>query len=564
MRIRTKLLAHAILLILVSVTVPSIIIGWMAIDRSKTALTLEAKEQLVAMKQIQKERLDQYFDVLTNKLVAFSNNHSVITAMQQFKSGYAAYQAELANNPVKRYKRATVDNYLKDFGIRYEQENPGEYIQPEQLVNAFNEVSFALQHQYIINNPYKLRDKHKLDASKETNSYSVVHEKFHPMFREFQQRFGIYDILLVDINTSEVLYSVFKELDFTAYLNKGPLSNTPIAAVFNALQQNNTDRDYVNMVDFHSYLPSYNKQVAFIGTPIYQDNKKTGALIFQIAHEELEKILSFSENWDEVDLGNTGETFIVGSDHYIKSTNRLFLENPEAYLAEIQSTDIDPKIVDWMRAKQTNVGLQKIEMPAVEAALSGKSGYQVLHDYRGVETLVAFEPLKIHGVTWALISKIDAQEAFIPISQLSNNIVYSCLLIILIMLCISFYISTRLSATISTPIERLCEIIRSLAESQDLTQRIEIHSYQELVEIAEAINFLITEFQRTCQVTVESTDELQKMAQDILECQKLPEVEQQKKFKQHGETINEMSQKLRSLARQFKIFEYEADRKSEW
>lgn len=62
-----------------------------------------------------------------------------------------------------------------------------------------------------------------LDRAEGTSSYSDHHAKYHPMVRSFLKKFGYYDIFLVDIDSGDTVYLVFKELDFTTSLIRWPL-----------------------------------------------------------------------------------------------------------------------------------------------------------------------------------------------------------------------------------------------------------------------------------------------------------------------------------------------------
>ena len=54
--------------------------------------------------------------------------------------------------------------------------------------------------------------KHHLDNAGDGSSYSKVHEFYHQTIRSYLEKFGYYDIFLVDDETGYVVYSVFKEL----------------------------------------------------------------------------------------------------------------------------------------------------------------------------------------------------------------------------------------------------------------------------------------------------------------------------------------------------------------
>lgn len=48
------------------------------------------------------------------------------------------------------------------------------------------------------------------------------HAKIHPIISNYLEKFGYYDIFLVDAVHGNVQYSVFKELDYGTSLKSGP------------------------------------------------------------------------------------------------------------------------------------------------------------------------------------------------------------------------------------------------------------------------------------------------------------------------------------------------------
>ena len=55
-------------------------------------------------------------------------------------------------------------------------------------------------------------------------------------------------------------------------------------------------------------------------------------------------------------------------------------------------------------------------------ALAGIEGTGEVVGYRGLPTLASWGPLRIPGVNWVLISKIDEAEAFAPIERLRHDL----------------------------------------------------------------------------------------------------------------------------------------------
>ncbi len=85
-----------------------------------------------------------------------------------------------------------------------------------------NEAERSLQDAYIHDNPNPFGEKDLLVrpvGEEYSQRYHDIHASFHRGFRTLQQRGGYYDIFLFN-TTGDLIYSVFKELDYaTNFLN---------------------------------------------------------------------------------------------------------------------------------------------------------------------------------------------------------------------------------------------------------------------------------------------------------------------------------------------------------
>jgi len=193
--------------------------------------------------------------------------------------------------------------------------------------------------------------------------------------RSFLDKFGYYDIFLIDDKTGDIVYSVFKELDFTTSLVNGPYAQTNFGEAFrkaNAL----TSADQFVLVDFKQYTPSYEAPASFIASPIFDG-------------DEILAIMSQREGF-----GATGETILVGPDGLMRSDSFRDAESRN--------------LVTSFRKPENG----KVESEAVNAAIKGESGIIQVVDYAGNETLQVYGPADLLGLRWALVAKMDTSEAF--------------------------------------------------------------------------------------------------------------------------------------------------------
>ena len=215
--------------------------------------------------------------------------------------------------------------------------------------------SLYLQSLYIKRNPNPLGEKDKLDYAPDSSEYSQLHKKYHPVVRSYLQKFGYYDIFLCDLQSGDIVYSVFKELDFTTSLKDGPYSTTNFGRAFQLAAEQGQSADDVFLVDYEPYTPSYEDAASFISTPIYDGDRKIGVAIFQMPIEKINGIME-----ERTGLGETGETYAVGKDFLMRNDSR-FLDQ-----LGLKTTIINPDV--------------KVETVAVKSALSGGTGLEVIDD----------------------------------------------------------------------------------------------------------------------------------------------------------------------------------------
>ena len=85
-------------------------------------------------------------------------------------------------------------------------------------VNAIKEFKTAFRESgaekvrdlYITSNPFPAGKKLEYFDAKDGSAYSSLHAKYHSFFKNFLEEYAYYDIFLVDGETGDVLYTVFK------------------------------------------------------------------------------------------------------------------------------------------------------------------------------------------------------------------------------------------------------------------------------------------------------------------------------------------------------------------
>ncbi len=352
----------------------------------------EAFKKLTAVRQIKQQSVQRYFQGINDQVITFSEDQMVVDAMREFRATIKEVREQNDTTPsdLEKMREALLSYYEDDFTEEFKNNNAGKSPEAANYFKQLDDDSIALQYRYIKANTHPLGSKHLLDQADDSSHYSQYHNRVHPIIRSYLEKFGYYDIFLVDSESGDIVYSVFKELDYTTSLIDGPYADTNFGEAFRKANAA-TEKDAVVLVDYAKYVPSYEAPASFIATPIFDGDKKIGVAMFQMPIERLNEIMSERDG-----LGETGETYLVGPDYLMRSDSYLEPKNHNVV------------------ASFKNPEKGKVETDAVDHALAGKTGTAVVVDYNNNPVLSAYAPLKIGNSTWAILSEIDVAEAFCP------------------------------------------------------------------------------------------------------------------------------------------------------
>jgi len=382
LRVRPKLIAAFLIIGIL----PFAIIGIISLVQTKAALNTASFNQLEGVRGIKKAQIDKFFEERQGDANVLAE-----TATTLMEEAFAKLDA------IRAIKQGQIKSYLD--GIRQDTQIMANNKGVGDAMGAFTKTwgelggghTDTLQSLYITKNKHKTGEKHMLDAASDGSGYSKTHGKYHPWFRQWLLEWEYYDVFLVD-RSGNVIYSVYKELDYATNLKTGKWKKSGLADVFLKIEKSHK-KDQVAFSDLAPYAPSAGAPAGFIAAPIYNGNSYDGALIVQMPLGKINAIMS-----ERTGLGKTGETYLVGPDKLMRSDSFL-----------------DPKhhTVTASFADQTK---GKADTEAVRLALKGETASDIIIDYNGNPVLSSFSPLDFMGVRWTVLAEIDVAEAFVPTS----------------------------------------------------------------------------------------------------------------------------------------------------
>lgn len=204
------------------------------------------------------------------------------------------------------------------------------------------------------------------------------------------------------------------------------------------------------------------KATLYIGAPVERGRSFLGVLIVGLNSNQVYQLLA-----NTTGLGNSGENILAtqrdGKLVFLNNTRNAPADEPTAF-----SFTVPAQLADG----ETHPILQAIE---------NKEGSGIYTDYRGEETFAAWRIIPSMG--WAIVTKIDADEALKPALDLRNRILLFLCAVILVVLATA----VLLSRSITRPVEALTSAARRLADG-DLTVDPTVRSKNEIGTLARAFS----------------------------------------------------------------------------
>jgi methyl-accepting chemotaxis protein len=296
-----------------------------AANVSEKALTKAAEEKLTSQAANTKQAIETYFSVLESQLSIMSQEHDVVTKAGQFTKAFNTYLSQ--RNEISAGQKSNLKGYYTDkFVPLFAERSSNRLKEPDALFNNLSNTALAMQYDFISSSSFGIGEKDGLTNLGNNTDYAKWHDDFHPGTRRFLKEYGYYDIFLVDSASGNVVYSVFKELDFATNLKSGPYASSGLGKAFQAALNIKEEGKIFNS-KIQPYVPSYNAMAGFLSTPVFDKGKQVAVLIFQIPLDKVNNVLTRGREWIKQGYGLSGETYLVNTDRTLLTESRFFIED---------------------------------------------------------------------------------------------------------------------------------------------------------------------------------------------------------------------------------------------
>ena len=424
--IRSKL----VFLLLATSIVSILIIAWQGYQSAREAMAEATYNQLNTLRSAKVQQIDSYFSNISHQVQGFANNRVIVDAVNEFRTAF-----HLANREsITEEQQKSVENfYRKEFIPRLKNRIGGEH-EVKHFIPKTAATSY-LQYHYMVDNPNKIGEKDSLvKAEKDGSYFAQVHERYHESLQSLIKQFGYYDLFLIDHETGDIVYSVFKEIDFATNLYDGAFSSSNFSRLIKTVNDNKL-RNKAKFQDFDLYMPSYGSPAAFAAITIYDGLEVAGILAVQMPISELNNVMTGNRSWEKSGMGESGEVFVAGRNRLMRSDSRFLEQHRERYLKRLKDIGTPEKTIRRIDKLNTTILFQPITGEAVDRAFSGHTGTSQVIDYRGVPVISSYAPLRTHGLDWAILAEMDVDEVNQPVDKFRRKVmVYASVLGIIITL----------------------------------------------------------------------------------------------------------------------------------
>jgi class 3 adenylate cyclase len=472
--IQSKMILLLLVVSLASISAVAIL-GY---SSARVSLKQAVENQLNGVRVSKTTTLKEILESLSDQVVSMSDSQVALDGMRSFKNAFRELASKsLAPVEEERLKTFYSSEFLPLLSKQLEAQPVLESYMPASSVARY------LQYHYLANNPHPYKEKGALaDDVSDKSQYGEQHARLHKLFSRVVKIFGFEDLMLVDPDTLEVVYSYQKTTEFGTSFLSGPYANSNLGDRLRLIKAAR-DRDDFRIADFEPYRPSLGAPMGFAMSPIFEGSNMIGILVLQFPIEIFNKVLTGDYQWKEEGLGETGESFVVGSDKTLRSRSRFMYQDPSRFLKDLKDAGVSSKVVDRIERQATAMNVLAVNSLSVDRALQGLSGITVTRSYMGKDVLSSYGPLELDSLRWAVVSEIELDEAYAPIRRVGRMVVVASSAIALLVSALALICSQLLTK----PLRELTRGARRIGAGET-DVKVQVRSRDEFGELGTVFN----------------------------------------------------------------------------
>lgn len=300
--------------------------------------------------------------------------------------------------------------------------------------------------------------------------------------QKYKKSYGYNDLFLID-PSGFIFYTTDHDLEYQTNILTGQYATSNLGKLIKLITKSKT----FGFADFKLYAPSNNYPAAFVAQPVVKNGKIELIVVLKLSIRKINEVMQQRSG-----MGETGESYLVGSDHLMRSDS-IFDKTHK-----VKSSFENP-----------NGG--SVNTKAFKEALAGQDGAIRIDNYRGVPVLSSYTQLKVFNTTWALIAEIDEDEALASVTALRRYMMILGLIVGAAIIAFALYVAK----SISEPIVNMANTITKIAETRDLTLDVPVESNDEIGVMSASFNQMMRMIHEAFKTVNESAFKVAESAEDV-------------------------------------------------
>jgi PAS domain S-box-containing protein len=496
--IRSRFLLFGLLAALIISVSSAALIGMTALDYAQKENLKQAREGIERLANLKQKLITERLGDMQRNLLTVAVTPSLIEDSADLRRALASLP-----KPAGRPEAQALAAY-------YERQAEVLEVAPDKIAGFFPQidpVGVQLQFQAFLDPQQK----------PQSAAYWRAHDQIDRYLLTVKRSFPWYDLFIIEPVDGRIIYSAAKEIDFGLPLKTGPLSDTPLARVFERIVEAEGAAMAV-FEDYSHYLPSSEQAAMFVAVPIRQHGKLLAVLAGQVNSQDIDARLSSDRNWQALGLQETGDLFITGRNGQLRSAGRF--------------ADTYPRLATAASATTPQTGFSQVRVPAEyqRNTTVGERAPGLMPDLLGRPSLHAAADIAVQGLDWQVNVVLPMAELLASNARERQRIFIFALLIGLGTMLISGILAVFVADRVSRPIRTLAGFLGEVERSGDLETR--------LPDLAANANVEIRDIYRALEQLLQS-----------LGLQRLNELQSRQALADEQQRLFDLSQQYKTILR---------------
>ena len=488
-------------LAIVGVTIACLVVtALVGLARVSSSLSDAFEARLATINAARSNDLGRYMEGLHDRVVALSASPGASRAIVEF----AGAMDELDTEPVSQELVDDLTTYYLDVVLPPLAAARGEGISQTSLLPITN-AALRLQSTWTISEDG--RDPALEDDADDGTTWSAVHAEFHPAYRKLALQAGFDDLWLVDTD-GRIVYSVDKGIDLGTNLEAGPHSGSVLSQVVADVLDDPVPGEVV-VGDLAPSTTTGGRPMGALASPVFDDGRVVGVVAGSFTSDSLTRIMTDGGDWDG--MGTTGQSYLAAGDDTMRSDDRLFLQDPQAWL-EAAGPLLTMEQARSIEVLDTTVTFAPVDEHLVAAAAGGDPGFGDGLGTTGEEVLAALSALELDGLDWVAVTQVDRSEAELPVATFVRNLLIAIALFVVVVTFVGVAWANRFTQPLRAASDRLRRARtggRAVVEQQPSTDMAS-DAASEYVELSSDIDVMLVRLaERSREVEQRSNERLE-------------------------------------------------------